>query len=97
MTEIAREDVLHLARLSSLELSEDEISGLQNDIGNILGYVQQLGNLDTKGVEPTYQVTGLQNVWRDNDTVIDYGVTREQLLKRAPQSADNQVKVPKVL
>jgi len=88
---------LHLARLSSLELSEDEISGLQNDIGNILGYVQQLGNLDTKGVEPTYQVTGLQNVWRDNDTVIDYGVTREQLLKRAPQSADNQVKVPKVL
>ncbi len=97
MTEISREDVLHLARLSSLELSEDEISGLQNDIGNILGYVQQLGNLDTKGVEPTYQVTGLQNVWRDNDTVIDYGVTREQLLKRAPQSADNQVKVPKVL
>ena len=96
MTQISRDDVLHLAQLSSLKLNEDEINGLQNDISNILGYVEQLGKLDTAGVEPTYQVTGLQNVWRD-DTVIDYGVTREELLARAPQSADNQVKVPKVL
>lgn len=97
MTQISRNDVLHLAQLSSLELSsEDEINGLQNDISNILGYVEKLSELNTDGVEPTYQVTDLENVWRD-DTVIDYGVTREELLKRAPESTDNQVKVPKVL
>ena len=96
MTQISRDDVLHLAQLSSLELNEDEINGLQVDIGNILGYVEQLNKLDTSGVEPTYQVTELSNVWRD-DKVINYGVTREELLARAPESVDNQVKVPKVL
>jgi len=96
MTQITREDVLHLAQLSSLELSDSEVDGLQTDIGNILGYVEQLNKLDTAGVEPTYQVTGLENVWRD-DKIIDYGISREDLLKLAPESIENCVKVPKVL
>lgn len=96
MTQISRDDVLHLAQLSSLELNENEINGLQVDIGNILGYVEQLNKLDTSGVEPTYQVTELSNVWRD-DKVINYGVTREELLTRAPEADQNQVRVPKVL
>jgi aspartyl-tRNA(Asn)/glutamyl-tRNA(Gln) amidotransferase subunit C len=96
MIQISRDDVLHLAQLSSLELSDSEIDSLQTDISNILGYVEQLKTLDTKDVQPTYQVTGLQNVWRD-DTVINYGVTREELLARAPESVNNQIKVQKVL
>ena len=96
MTKISRDDVLHLAQLSNLQLNDSEIDGLQADLGNILGYVELLNNLDTSDVEPTYQVTGLQNVWRE-DKVINYGVTREELLSRAPESVDNQVKVPKVL
>lgn len=96
MTQISRDDVLHLAQLSSLELSDVEIDGLQVDISNILGYVEQLSKLDTHGVEPTYQVTDLKSVWRD-DTIIDYGISREKLLALAPESTDNQVKVPKVL
>jgi aspartyl-tRNA(Asn)/glutamyl-tRNA(Gln) amidotransferase subunit C len=95
MTQISRDDVLHLAQLSSLELSDSEIEGLRTDISNILGYVEQLDKLDTQNVEPTYQVTGLKNVWRE-DTVINYGVTREELLSRAPESVDNQIRVPKV-
>ena len=96
MTQISRDDVLHLAQLSSLQLADNEIDNLQTDIGNILGYVEQLSELDTSGVEPTYQVTDLENVWRD-DTVIDYGITREDLLTLAPAQANNSVKVPKVL
>lgn len=96
MTQISRDDVRHLAQLSSLQLSDDEAANLQVDIQNILKYVEQLSSLDTSGVEPTYQVTGLTNVWRD-DTVIDYGVSREQLLALAPEQSSNQVKVPKVL
>jgi aspartyl-tRNA(Asn)/glutamyl-tRNA(Gln) amidotransferase subunit C len=96
MTQITRDDVLHLAQLSSLELNDDEIDALRIDISNILGYVNQLSKLDTSGVEPTYQVTGLQNVWRD-DNIIDYGISREELLALAPESANNQIKVPKVL
>ena len=96
MTQISREDVLHLAQLSSLQLTDDEITGLQTDISNILGYVEQLGKLNTEGVEPTYQVTGLSNVWRA-DSVINYGISREALLKLSAEVVDNQVKVPKVL
>lgn len=96
MTQISRDDVLHLAQLSSLQLADDEIDALQHDIGNILGYVEQLSELDTSGVEPTYQVTGLTNVWRD-DVADQSGVTREQLLALAPEQQNNSVKVPKVL
>ena len=96
MIQITREDVLHLARLSSLKLDDSEIDGLQANISDILGYVENLNKLDATGVEPTYQVTGLSNVWRE-DTVIDYGLSREALLDLAPESTDNQVKVPKVL
>ena len=96
MTEISRDDVLHLAQLSSLQLKDEEVDALQQDIGNILGYIEQLAELDTKGIEPTYPVTGLQNIWRD-DVVDQSGVTREQLLALAPESRQNSVKVPKVL
>jgi aspartyl-tRNA(Asn)/glutamyl-tRNA(Gln) amidotransferase subunit C len=96
MTQISRDDVQHLAQLSSLQLSDTEADSLTTDIENILGYVQQLAELNTDGVEPTYQVTDLDNVWRD-DVVIDDGVSREQLLALSPDQANNQVKVPKVL
>ncbi len=96
MTQISRDDVLKLASLSSLQLADDEIESLQNDLEAILGYVEQLDDLDTEGVAPAYQVTGLQNVLRD-DEVETNGISREDLLRLAPDSADSQIKVPKVL
>ena len=96
MIQISRDDVQHLAQLSSLQLSDTETDDLQRDIATILTYVEQLQELDTSDIEPTYQVTDLNNVWRD-DKVIDYGVSREQLLALSPESANNHVKVPKVL
>lgn len=96
MTEISRDDVLRLAQLSSLALDDQEITDLQTDIGNILGYIEQLSQVDTSGVEPTYQVTDLENVWR-TDTIDDYGIDREALLALAPASQNGQIKVPKVL
>ncbi|MGB4420540.1 MAG: Asp-tRNA(Asn)/Glu-tRNA(Gln) amidotransferase subunit GatC [Candidatus Saccharimonadales bacterium] len=96
MTQISRDDVLRLAQLSSLELNETEIDSLRIDISNILGYVEKLNELNTEGVEPTYQVANLDNVWR-LDKEINYGVTREEMIARAPESSDNQIKVPKVL
>lgn len=96
MTKILREDVHKLAQLSSLQLADDEINALQHDIENILSYVEQLQELATEGVDPTYQVTNLSNVSR-NDEVIDYNVSSDQLLALAPASRNGQVEVPKVL
>lgn len=96
MTQLSKDDVQHLAQLSSLQLSDDEIDSLRTDIGNILDYVNQLSELDTDGIEPTYQVTDLENIWRA-DTIDDYGINRDDLIALAPSSDKNQIKVPKVL
>lgn len=96
MTQISRDAVIKLASLSSLQLAEDEIDDLTKDLGNIIQYVEQLDELDTEGVEPTYQVTGLENVSRD-DVVTTPQLERAELLALAPDQAENQIKVPKVL
>ena len=96
MTTISRDDVQHLAQLSSLQLGDEEAVALQADISNILTYIQQLAELDTTGIDPTYQVTDLENVWRE-DNVEEVTTTREQLLALSRESAEHQVKVPKVL
>lgn len=96
MAQISRDTVLHLAQLSKLQLDDSEVDSLVNDITNILGYVEQLDELDTNEVEPTYQVTGLENVWRE-DVVSTNDVNTKDLLALAPDAVANQVKVPKVL
>ena len=95
MTTISTSDIQHLASLSSLALADDEVDGLRQDLENIIGYIEQLGKLDTSGVEPTYQVTGLENVWRKDE--IQPGIPAEKLLEMAPEKQNNQVKVPQVL
>lgn len=95
MTTISTSDIQHLASLSSLALADDEVDGLRQDLENIIGYIEQLGELDTAGVELTYQVTGLANVWREDE--VQPGVSREALLNLAPEKQNNQVKVPQVL
>lgn len=89
-------DSQYLAGLSGLALSDAETQALGTDIDNIITYITMLDELDVAGVEPTYQVTDLENLWR-KDEVIDGGVTREQLLSLAPETLENQVKVPQVL
>ncbi len=95
MTQITGDDVQALARLSSLALTDDEIDALTTDISNIVNYIDSLSELDTSKVEPTYQVSGRQNIWRDD--VIQPGVSRDDLLALAPESVEDQIKVPKVL
>ena len=94
--EITREDILHLADLSNFSLTEGEIKSLGTDLKNIIKYISQLDELNVEGIEPTYQVFEMENVWRE-DKILPQDVDREALLALAPDSQDNQVKVPKVL
>ena len=87
---------MHLAKLSNLSLEESEIESLQRDLDNIVGYISQLDELNTEGVEPTYQVFEMENVWRA-DEIKPQDATREQLLALAPDQAQNMIKVQKVL
>lgn len=95
MTQISRDDVQALARLSSLQLTDDETDALTGELGSIIEYVEQLSELDTSGVEPTYQVTGLENVWRED--AVQSGIDPSVLVALSPESTGAQIKVPKVL
>jgi aspartyl-tRNA(Asn)/glutamyl-tRNA(Gln) amidotransferase subunit C len=95
MAKLSREDVLKLARLAKLELSEDEVEQFTREISEILGYVEQLQRVDVKGLEPTNQVTGLKNVMRP-DEIKDYGTTPVGLMKNAPAVEKGQFRVKRI-
>jgi aspartyl-tRNA(Asn)/glutamyl-tRNA(Gln) amidotransferase subunit C len=96
MSKLSRDDVLKLAALSKLKLSDEEVEKLRGELSEILNYVEMLDDVDVAGLEPTYQVTGLDNVWRPDETK-DYGYKTEDLLKNAPAVQENQFKVKRVL
>ncbi|HEY0965098.1 MAG TPA: Asp-tRNA(Asn)/Glu-tRNA(Gln) amidotransferase subunit GatC [Candidatus Saccharimonadales bacterium] len=95
MTQISRDDVARLATLSSLQLADEEIDALVSDLDGIVGYITQLDELDTSGVMPTYQVTGLENIWRNDE--VQQGVAPEKLIELSSEAVNDQIKVPKVL
>ena len=93
---ISPEELLKLAQLARLKLTEEEIERLPNELSAILEYVKQLDKVDTSGLEPTYQVTGLMNITRPDDPK-DYQAKPAELLKNAPATQDNQFKVKRVI
>jgi len=96
MTNLSDDDVRYVAGLSKFNLSDDDISKFKQELAAILEYVDQLQDIDTDGVEPTAQVTGLVNQMRV-DEIKDYGVERADLLENAPEDDGESLKVPKVL
>ena len=94
--EIKREDIIHLAKLSDFSLSDSEIENLGKDLQNIIKYISELDKLNTEGVEPTYQVFEMENVWRE-DEILPQEATREELLALTKEEKENQIKVPRVL
>ncbi|MBR2725072.1 Asp-tRNA(Asn)/Glu-tRNA(Gln) amidotransferase subunit GatC [Candidatus Saccharibacteria bacterium] len=90
------EDVRHLASLSDFSLSDQETESLKKDLQGIIKYISQLDELDTKDVEPTYQVFEMENVWRD-DEILPQEANREALLALTKEEENHQIKVPKVL
>ena len=94
--EINHDNLKHLADLSNFSLSDSEMDSLQGDLQNIVNYISELDKLDTDGVEPTYQVFEMENVWRD-DEIKTMEADRDELLNLTTEEKDNQIKVPKVL
>lgn len=96
MSKLTREDVLKLARLARLELSEAEIEEFRHELSSILDYVAQLQSVDVKGLQPTNQVTGLTNVMRP-DKIKNYGYQPRDLLKNVPETLDDQIKAKRMI
>lgn len=96
MAKITRADVLKLASLSKIKLSDEEIDKFVSELGAIVGYVEKIDSANVEGLLPTDQVTGLENVVRP-DEVIKYQASARELLKNAPATENNQIKVKRIL
>ncbi len=98
MNGITQKDIDHIANLARVKLSEKERATMTEEVGRILTYVQKLGAVDTSSVEPTAQVTGLENVFRTDINPITASVKRRDvLLTQVPITRGGSVEVKPVL
>lgn len=96
MAQLSKEDILKLAQLARLGLTDAEVIEYQEELNTILKYVEQLSDVDVTGLSPTTQVTGLSNVMRP-DEVKDYGYTAGDLLANVPSVESDLIRVKRMI
>ena len=92
---VSTEHVRHIARLARIAMSDEEIERLAPELNNILGWVEQLGEVNTDGIEPLTAVIDQKLRLRD-DAVTD-GNIRDEILANAPEAQHGFFAVPKVI
>ncbi len=95
MSKIGVTEVERVAKLARIGLTPEQAAKLSVELGEIVGFVEQLQAVDIEGVAPTDQVTGLVDVWREDD--VRPSMPREQLLANAPTQKDGYIVVKRVL
>ena len=88
-------NVAHVAKLANLPLTKEEEQKFEKQLSETLDYVKQLEEIDTKGVEPTSQVTGLENVTREDKVKPSF--SQEEALKNSKSTHNGYFKVPAIL
>jgi aspartyl-tRNA(Asn)/glutamyl-tRNA(Gln) amidotransferase subunit C len=89
---IDREQVLHVAKLARLRLSDEEVERMSGELSTILGHIETIGELDLDGVPPTSHVVELENVLREDEP--RPSLPRERALENAPDASDDGFRVP---
>jgi aspartyl-tRNA(Asn)/glutamyl-tRNA(Gln) amidotransferase subunit C len=92
---VTNEQVRHIAKLARIAMSDDEIERLAPELNAIIGWVEQLGEVNTDGVEPLTAVIDLKLRLRDD--VVNDGNIRDAVLANAPEAQHGFFAVPKVI
>jgi aspartyl-tRNA(Asn)/glutamyl-tRNA(Gln) amidotransferase subunit C len=92
---LTREEVLHVAELARLGLSDAEVARFQEQLSDILTYADRLQQVDLSHIPPSARVQDLQTVLRDDEVRPSF--PREAILANAPQAAEGCFRVPPVL
>ena len=93
--EITNEMVDKLANLSKLNFDVQEKEAIKNDLSSMIGFIEQLQKVDTKGIEPLLHMSNTKNILRED--ILNGSVTRENALSNAPNTDGQYFKVPKVI
>ena len=96
MSDITKEQVEHIAKLARIELTDEQKETMTKELGQILTYVEKLKEVNTDGVQPTAQVTGLEDVFRKDEATKWWEGNPIDLIEVAPDHEDRLVKVKEV-
>ena len=88
-------DIEHVAKLARLKLTDDEKERFSSQMGTIIEYIEKLNELDTKNVEPTAHVLGLNNVFREDGTTPP--ITEKDPIEDSPAHSKGHYEVPKII
>ena len=94
---ISLKEVEHIAELARIELTEEEKKKFSDELSDVLSYVEQLQEVDTKNVEPVSQVTGLVNVVREDVAEKFSEDGRRIMIENFPEEKDGCIKVKQIL
>ncbi len=92
---LTADEVLKVAKLANLKISEREMGKTAHDLSAILGHIEQLGKLDTVNVPPTSHVIGVENVFREDALIARFDHAKS--LSNAPAQAKNYFSVPRII
>ncbi len=96
MEKISRSEVLHVARLARLEFTPQEVEEFTHQLNRIIEYMDQLKELDTEGVEPTFHALAQTNVMRDDQA--KPSLSQEEALANAPDRDERGFfRVPRII
>lgn len=97
MAKLTKDEVLHVAKLAQLKLSDSEVKKFLPQISNVVDFIGQLNEVDTKGMEPTAQVTGLTNVFREDEVNSANILSNDAALSGTEKTYNGYFKVPAIL
>ena len=89
---IERDQVLHVARLARLRLTDEEVERMSGELSSILDHIEKINELDLEDVAPTAHVIGVENVLRPDEP--RPSIPRERALESAPDASDDGFRVP---
>jgi aspartyl-tRNA(Asn)/glutamyl-tRNA(Gln) amidotransferase subunit C len=92
---ISRADVVHVAKLARLELTDEELDRYVDQLGAVLDHAADVAALDTTGVPPTAHPLPMENVLRED--VVGPSLDRDEVLREAPDSDGTRFRVPRIL
>lgn len=92
---ISKEEIIHIAKLASLNLTEEEIARYAKDMTDILEFAEVVNSLNTDEIKETVGINGEYNVFRKDE--VKQTVSKEELLKNAPSQDEGMFRIPKVI
>jgi len=93
---LSKKEVKHIAQLSRIKLSEEEVKKYQQQLSVILDYFKEIQKVETKNILPMANTSGIKNVFRQDKPILESEEKRRKLIEAAPLKEKNFIKVKEV-